>query len=104
MTTMATDTPFDFTTFVFTADHIHALASTPDAQVLAWDHTVPGGEMRAMTRRQALDAGFERLTDRGWLNDWSRDEDCWTADRSDVTPAHAKDLAETLTEWLRRIA
>lgn len=97
-------TPFDPNTFVFTADHIHALAATPKADCLAWDHTVPGGEMRPMTDREALDAGFERVTNRGWLNDWSRDADVWNADRSDVTPAHAKHLAELLTNWLRRIA
>lgn len=101
---MASETLFDFTTFVFTADHLHALATTPDADCLAWDHTVPGGEMRAITNREALDGGFERLTNRGWLNGWSRDPACWNADRSDITPAHAKHLAEVLTAWLRRIA
>lgn len=101
---MTTGTPIDFATFVFAADHIHALASTPGAECLAWDHTVPGGEMRAMTRREAIDAGFERVTSRGWLNDWSREDHCWNADHSDVTPAHAKRLADALTEWLRRIA
>jgi hypothetical protein len=68
---MANATPFDFTTFAFTADHVHALATNREADCLAWDHTVPGGEMRAMTNREALDGGFERLTNRAWLNDWS---------------------------------
>lgn len=104
MHTPVRGTPFNPVTFVFTANHVHALASTSGADCLAWDHTVPGGELRAMTNREALDMGFERLTNRGTLNDWSRDPACWNHDRSDVTPSHATYLAEVLTEWLRRVA
>lgn len=98
---MATEKPFDAATLVVTAAHVHALAQG-SAEVLAWDHNV--GEVRAMTRDEALGADFVAFTNRGWLNDWSRDAGCWNGDHTDVTPEHAKVCAEALNEWLRRIA
>lgn len=96
-------TPFDPHTLVIAPAHIHALATDRDAEVLAWDHTAPGGELRAMTNRAALDAGYERVTNMGTLNDWAGKDD-WKADLSDVTPEFAAHYADTLTQWLRRIA
>lgn len=97
----AQTTPFDATTLVITADHVHALAQL-GAEVLAWDHTV--GEVRSMTREEALAADFVAFTNRGFLNDWTREPGCWNSDRTDVTPECAKELADVLTDWLRRIA
>lgn len=88
-------------TLVISADHIHALAQ-PGGDVLAWDHS--SAEVRAMTRQEALDADCIAFTNRGWLNDWSREPGCWNDDHTNVTPEHAKHLADVQTEWLRRIA
>lgn len=96
-----TTTPFDPATLVVTADHIHALAQ-PGADVLAWNHLQ--GEVRTMKRDDAIDADFVSFTNRGWLNDWTRDDACWNGDHTDVTPECANLLAGVLTEWLRRIA
>ena len=94
-------TPFDAATLVVAADHIHALAQ-PAGDVLAWDHHA--GEVRAMTREAAIAADFTAFTNRGWLNDWTRDPGCWNDDRTDITDECAKRLADEQTAWLRRIA
>jgi hypothetical protein len=94
-------TPFDAATLTIAADHVHALAQ-PEGDVLAWDHHA--AEVRAMTRQEAIASGFVAFTNRGWLNDWTREPDCWNSDHTDVTPECAVSLAGVLTEWLRRIA
>jgi hypothetical protein len=94
-------TPFDPSTLTLTAAHVHALAQ-PEGDVLAWDHR--SGEVRAMTREKAITSGFVAFTNRGWLNDWTREPGCWNGDGADVTPECAEQLAGVLTEWLRRIA
>jgi hypothetical protein len=94
-------TPFDPSTLTLTAAHVHALAQ-PEGDVLAWDHR--SGEVRAMTREKAITSGFVAFTNRGWLNDWTREPDCWNNDHTDIAPECAERLAGVLTEWLRRIA
>ncbi|MET8985884.1 hypothetical protein ABZW49_10585 [Nonomuraea wenchangensis] len=92
--------PFDPSALTVAADHVHALAQ-PEADVLVWDHHA--GEVRAMTREDAIASGFVAFTNRGWLNDWTREPGCWNDDHTDVTPECAERLAGVLTEWLRRI-